>query len=48
MQIRHHFLADLYLTIHARETESEKCIWNTQNKPCGVELITSRNRDYGL
>ena len=29
-----------------RETESEKCIRNTLNKPCRVELVTSRNRDY--
>ena len=30
----------------ARETESEKRIRNTQNKPCRVELVTSPNRDY--
>ena len=34
MRIRYHFLADLHVTRHERETESEKRIWNTQNKPC--------------
>ena len=29
-----------------RETESEKRIQNTQNKPCRVELVTKRNCDY--
>ena len=42
MRIRYHFLADLHVTGHARETESE----NTQNKPCRVELVRSQNRDY--
>ena len=41
----YHFLADLYITRHALETESEKRIQNTPNKPF-VELVTSRNRDY--
>ena len=31
--IRHHFLADLHVTRHARETESQKRIRNTSNKP---------------
>ena len=43
MRIRYHFLADLHITRHACETESEKRIRNTQNKPCRVE---SPNRDY--
>ena len=30
----------------ARETESQKRIRNTQNKPCTVELVTRPNRDY--
>ena len=47
MRIRYHFLADLHVTRRARETESEKRIRNTQNKPCRVELVTSPNRDYG-
>ena len=42
MRIRYHFLADLHVTGHARETWSE----DTQNKPCRVELVTSRNHDY--
>ena len=46
MRIRYHFLADLHVTRHARETESEKRIRNRQNKPCRVELVTSPNRDY--
>ena len=46
MRIRYHFLADLHVTRRARETESEKRIRNTQNKPCRVELVTSPNRDY--
>ena len=46
MRIRYHFLADLHITRHACETESEKRIRNTQNKPCRVELVTSPNRDY--
>ena len=46
MRIRYHFLADLHVTRHARETESEKRIRNSQNKPCRVELVTSPNRDY--
>ena len=29
-----------------RETENEKCIRNNLNKPCRVELVSSRNRDY--
>ena len=44
MRIRYHFLADLHVTGHARETWSE----DTQNKPCRVELVTSRNHDYRL
>ena len=32
MRISYHFLADLHITRHARETESEKRIWNTLNK----------------
>ena len=43
MRIRYHFLADLHVTRHVRETESEKRIQNTQNKPCRVE---SPKRDY--
>ena len=46
MNIRYHFLADLHITRHARETESEKRIQNNSNKPFSVELVTSRNRDY--
>ena len=46
MRIRYHFLADLHVTRHARETESEKRIRNTPNKLCRVELVTSRNCDY--
>ena len=46
MCIRYHFLADLHITRHARETESEKRIQNTPNKPFRVELVASRNRDY--
>jgi len=46
MRIRYHFLADLHVTRHACETESEKRIRNAQNKPCRVELVTSPNRDY--
>ena len=46
MRIRYHFLADLHVTKHARETESEKRIRNTQNKPCRVEVVTNRNRGY--
>ena len=42
VRIRYHFLADLHVTGHARETWSE----DTQNKPCRVELVTSRNHDY--
>ena len=37
MHIRYHFLADLHVTRHAGETESEKGIRNTQNKPCRVQ-----------
>ena len=33
MRIRYHFLADLHVTRHARETERQKRIRNTQNKP---------------
>ena len=33
IHIRYHFLADLHVTRHACETESEKHIRNTQNKP---------------
>ena len=46
MRIRYHFLADLHVTRHMRETEYEKRFWHTLNKPCRVELVTSRNRDY--
>ena len=46
MRISYNFLADLYITRHARETESEERIRNTLNKTCRVELVTSRNRDY--
>ena len=35
-----HFLADLYITRHAHEAHLEYL-----NKPCGVELIASQNRD---
>ena len=34
MRIRYHFLADLHVTRRERETESDKRIRNTQNKPC--------------
>ena len=43
---QYYFLADLHVTRHAGETESEKRIRNTQNKPCRVELVTSPNHDY--
>ena len=33
MHIRYHFLPDLHVTRNARETESQKRIRNTQNKP---------------
>ena len=46
MRISYHFLADLYITRHAHETESEEHIPNTLNKTSRVELVTSRNRDY--
>ena len=46
MRIKYHFLFDLHVTRHARETESEKHIQNTLNKPCRVELVTSLNHDY--
>ena len=46
MCFRYHFLADLHITRHACETESEKCIWNTLNKACRGELVTSRIRGY--
>ena len=46
MRISYNFLADLYITRHARETESQKRVRNTLNKTCRVELVTSRNRDY--
>ena len=42
MCMRYHLLADLHVTRHARETESEKRIRNRQNKPCRVELVTSQ------
>ena len=45
-RISYHFLADLHITRHSRETESEKRIRNTLNKTCSVELVTSRNRNY--
>ena len=45
-RFRYHFLADLHITRHACETESEKCIRNTLNKACRGELVTSRIRDY--
>ena len=48
MRISYHFLADLHITRHVRETESEKRIRNTLNKTCRAELVTSRNRDYRL
>ena len=46
MRISYHFLADLYITRHAHETESEEHIPNTLNKTSRVELVTSRNCDY--
>ena len=46
MRISYNFLADLYITRHARETESEERVRNTLNKTSRVELVTSRNRDY--
>ena len=46
MRIIYHFLADLHVTRHTSEPESEKRIRNTQNKPCRVELVTSRNHNY--
>ena len=45
LRITYYFLADLPVTKHARQTESEKRIRNTQNKPCRVEPVTDRNRD---
>ena len=45
MRISKHFLADLYITRHTRETESEKRIRNTLHKTCSVELVTSPNRN---
>ena len=48
MRFRYNFLADLHITRHACETESEKCIRNTLNKACRGELVTSRIRDYRL
>ena len=45
MRIKDHFLADLHVTRHAREIESEKRI-RIHKKPCRVELVTSPNRDY--
>ena len=32
----------------ARETESEKRIRNTSNKPCGVEIVTSQIKPYQI
>ena len=46
MRISYHFLADLYITRHAHETESEEHIPNTLNKTSRIELVTSRNPDY--
>ena len=46
LRITCYFLADLPVTRHSRQTESEKRIRNTQNKPCRVELVTNRNRNY--
>ena len=46
MRIRYRFLADLHVTRHAHKTERERHIRDTLNKPCRVELVTSRNRDY--
>ena len=49
-RISYYFLADLRITRHARETESEKRIpeahpeYSKQN--CSVELVISRNRNY--
>ena len=45
MRISKHFLADLHITRHTRETESEKRIRNTLHKTCSVELVTSPNRN---
>ena len=45
-RIRYHFVTDLHVTRHACETESERRIRNTPNKPCRVDLVTSPNRDY--
>ena len=39
MRIRYHFLADLHVTRHVRETEYEKRFRHTLNKPCSVELV---------
>ena len=46
MCIRYHFLSHLHVTRHTHETESEQHIWNTLNKPCRVEPVTSPNHDY--
>ena len=46
MRIRYYLLADLHVTRHSRETESEKRIRDTQNQPWRVEPVTSPNRDY--
>ena len=45
MRISCHFLADLHVRRRAWN-RSEKRIRNTLSKPCRVELVTSRNRDY--
>ena len=40
-------MADLHVTRHARETEYEKRIYNTLNKPLEeLNYVTSLNRDY--
>ena len=44
MRFRYHFLA-VHATRRAWNSESEKRIRNTLNKPCRFELVTSRNRD---
>ena len=46
-KLMHMHIPDLHVTRQdARETESEKRIRNTLNKPCRVELVASRNHDY--
>ena len=38
----------IWMSQDARETESEKRIRNTSNKPCGVEIVTSQIKPYQI